>query len=411
MPKLARKKTDLECRRLGKPGFHPVGGVAGLMLQISKTGTKSWVLRIMVAGKRRHIGLGPYSAICLSEARTRAQAMRDKVESGIDPVQERREAKARLRGDLAKIRTFKDLAYQHIQKQAPQFKAQSRQAKVKRLYSLIDKYCDSIVDLPVRDVSLAHVVDILQPIWLEKNPTASLLRQTIEKVVDLATVLEIYDRPNPARWRGNLDAIFPMPGKISKTTHHKALPIDEVPKLIAQLKKDDSILSKSLQFLILAAGRRDEIRLSVWKEICWKDKTWTLPPERMKAGRQHVVPLSKQAAELLKSLPNDSDYIFPGRDKNTPFGVNASRRLLARLGFEGTLHGFRSTFKDWCRLHTKFEDEVSEIALAHVSNDATRAAYARDELIDKRRLLMQDWADFVYTGRLPETVVPLKRAQ
>jgi len=264
--------------------------------------------------------------------------------------------------------------------------------------------------LPVADVTLPHIVKVLEPIWTMKTETASRLRGRIESVLAWATVSGYRSGDNPARWKHNLDHVLPRPSKIKTVTHHAALPWQEIGAFVADLRKRDGIAARALEFAILTASRSGEVRLAEWREIDFKTKVWTVPVTRMKAGKQHKVPLSDPAIKLLEKLPRmtGSDYIFTAPNGGA-YSDMALSEVLRRMKVNAVPHGFRSSFKDWARSSTAYPDEVSELALAHVSSDATRAAYARDELLPKRVQLMRDWARYCATIPRKGKVVPIRR--
>jgi len=250
----------------------------------------------------------------------------------------------------------------------------------------------------VSDIERAHVVKLLESIWLIKNETARRTRTYIEQVLNLAIAKGIRTGENPARWKGNLDLSLAAPNKIARVEHYASLPYQQLPEFMAKLRHQDRPGAKALELLILTAGRSGEVRNAVWAEFDLPNKVWTVPAERMKAGKVHRVPLCADAIALLEALPRSNEYVFPNSTSGRPITDNTISMVPKRIGHKVTAHGFRSTFKDWCSEHTSYADEVSELALAHVGSDSTRAAYARSELLDKRRRLMDEWALFVTHG-------------
>jgi integrase len=396
MPKRARELKPVEIARLAKKpeiGFHPVGGVPGLALVIKGENASSWILRVMVGSKRRDYGLGGWPEVPLVRARELARELREQIRNGADPVSEKRAARsARLR-EQAKQVTFKALAAEYATKKGKEFKAGRQEQK---LTGMLERYAyPKIGKLLVADIERAHVLAMLEPIWETMPETAGRVRRHVERILDLATVKGLRNGDNPAKWAGNLSESLPAHSKIAKVQHHAALAVDTLADFLKELREVEGIPARALEFIILTAARSGEVRGAVWSEFDLKKHLWTIPVVRMKAGRTHTVPLSADAVKLLQSLPRfeGCDLVFP----NTRAGLLSDvviSKVVRRLGHDVTVHGFRSTFKDWARKHTGFPDEVSELALAHVNSDATRAAYARDELLDKRRQMMEAWADF-----------------
>ena len=249
------------------------------------------------------------------------------------------------------------------------------------------------------DVTLEDVLSVLGPIWTSKTETADRLRGRIENVLAWATAARLRDGENPARWRGNLDALLPKPGKIATTAHHAALPFAEVPAFLARLASVDGAGARALEFLILTAARSGEVRLAVWSEFDLKAGLWVVPKERMKAGREHRVPLSPSALEILSKLPrvDGTDYVFVG-PRGGPLSDMTISAVTRRMGVAAVPHGFRSAFRDWAAERTSYPTEVAEMALAHTISNKVEAAYRRGDLFDKRRDLMNDWASFATRG-------------
>ncbi len=396
MPKQAPELSPMAVKRLDKPGLHAVGGVPGLFLRIASGGSRQWILRATVGRKRRDIGLGGYPGVTLAQARENAREAREKIRQGIDPSEERKAARAALMAAQAKALTFDEAARRCHDSKAPEFRNDKHG---KDWISSLERYASPVIgDLPVTDVELPHVLEILEPIWQSKTETATRVRQRIESVLTWATVRGYRSGENPARWEGNLKEVLPNPTKVAKVTHHRALPWNEMGQFMADLRQREGMAARALEFLVLTAARSGEVRLATWDEIDLDAGIWTVPAERIKAGRQHRVPLSDDAMAVLKGLPRieGSSYIFPAA-RGGPLSDMALSALCKRMGVDATPHGFRSTLKDWARNRTAYPDEVSELALAHVNSDATRAAYARDELLPQRKRLMADWAKFCAT--------------
>lgn len=407
MPKRARELSPIEVKRLTEPGLHAVGGVSGLFLRVAPGGSRSWILRATVGSKRRDIGLGSFGDVTLSQARDKARTAREKIRDGIDPAEERRAAREALIKAQAKALTFDEAARRCHEAKSNEFRNEKHR---KDWINSLERYASPVIgNLSVAEVELAHVLEILEPIWTEKTETATRVRQRIEAVLTWATVRGYREGENPARWEGNLKEVLPNPSKVAKVKHHRALPWQEMGQFMAKLRKREGMAARALEFAILTAARSGEVRLATWDEIDLKARTWTVPAERIKAGRKHTVPLSDDAVAVLESLPRmkDSPYVFPAA-RGGALSDMALSAVCKRMGVDATPHGFRSTFKDWARNRTSYADEVSELALAHVNSDATRAAYARDELLPKRKRLMGEWAKFCRTIQKQGDVVPIR---
>jgi integrase len=406
MPKKAAELTALHVKRIRRPGLHAVGGVDGLQMQVKDSGARSWILRVKVGTRRRDIGLGGFPDVTLEQARGRAREAREQLRQGIDPLAARRAAKEALRAaDLRNI-TFDDAAKFCHEKKRPEF------SNVKHgkdwINSLAAHVSPTMGKVRIAEVGMAHVIAALKPIWTTKTETATRVRQRIEDVLDWATVNGYRSGPNPAAWDGNLEHALPRPSRVRKVEHHAAIPWQEVGAFMAELRKREGMGARALEFAILTAARSGEVRLAQWDEIDLAAKLWTVPAARMKARKPHRVPLSDAAIKLLESLPRmeGSNYVFPAVKGGALSDMSLSA-VTRRMAVPAVPHGFRSSFKDWCRSSTSFADEVSELALAHVNDDATRAAYARDELLPKRALLMRDWAKYCATVPAKATVTKL----
>ncbi|MEM8491312.1 MAG: integrase arm-type DNA-binding domain-containing protein [Pseudomonadota bacterium] len=415
MPKLAPELTDSAVRRLkwatvksgpnkGRPcpKLHAVGGVGGLYLQCSppttpksKTFARSWLLKTPVGNDRPELGLGPYPEITLSEARNKAREIKAMVREGIDPRVERRRKRSALLREQSKSVTFRELSARYIKKKSKDFKTAKQTQK---LTSHLETYAYPFLGaLIVGDIERSHIVSMLQPIWETKNETAKRVRMTVERILDLGGVEGLRGGDNPARWTGNLELTFPKPDKVAKVQHLAAMDVDTLPSFMAQLKQKQTMGAYALQFGILTAARSGEIRGAIWDEIDLQARTWTIHADRMKNNRTHTVPLCTDAVAILKALPRDNDLVFPA-----PRGGQMSDMTLTKvirdMGHRVTQHGFRATFRTWAQERTNYAEEVCELALAHVNSDKTRAAYARSELLDKRRRLMNEWQKFCRKG-------------
>jgi integrase len=307
----------------------------------------------------------------------------------------------------AKRLTFSEAAVRCHETKVPGFRNQKHG---KDWINSIDRYVNPIIgELPIAEVKLAHVVGVLEPIWKIKTETATRVRQRIEAVLAWATVSGYRQGENPARWKGNLEHALPNPSKIRKTVHHPALSWREIGSFMEDLRQRAGVSARALEFLILTAARSGEVRMAKWDEVDFEAQVWSIPGERMKAGRPHQIPLSDRALAVLRSVPRfeGCPFIFASPRGGALSDMSLSA-VCRRMEIPAVPHGFRSTFKDWARSSTAYADEVSELALAHVSSDATRAAYARDELLGKRRKLMNDWARFVEADLSSAEIVPIQ---
>ncbi|WP_321866651.1 tyrosine-type recombinase/integrase [Paraburkholderia tropica] len=398
MPKKAKELGPLAVKQLSAPGTHAVGHVAGLALQITPTGARSWILRVTVGGRRPEIGLGSYPSVSLKEAREKAQALRDEIASGVDPLLAKKEAASRLRASQALEVTFEDAAKRFIKAKAPEWKNAKH----------YDQWCNTLAEyaypkigkLMVRHVTRSHVTEVLEPIWTTKTETASRLRGRIEAILDWARVKGFReDGINPAMWRGNLDKLLPAPKKTKRVRNHPALPIDQMAAFMVTLRATEGVSARCLEFTILTAARSGESRGARWSEIDLDRGIWAVPPERMKAKKEHRVPLSPAAVELLKAIEReeDQDLVFPSPRSGSQLSDMSLLSLMRRQDLNATPHGFRSTFRDWAGEHTNYPRELAEVALAHIKGDATEAAYWRGDVLEKRRQMMADWAQAIKT--------------
>jgi integrase len=392
MPKKAKELTALAVRRLTTPGSHCVGGVDGLRLNITEGGSRSWVLRASVKGKQREIGLGGFPDVTLEMARDNARAMREQIRRQVDPLDERNRQRAATAATTARSKTYEAVARECHESLAPGFKNAKHAAQ---WLATQETYAFPLIgQIPVSEVTLEHVLSVIKPIWQTKPETASRVRGRIQKTLSFAKVKGYRTGENPAMWGDNLKLVLPTLSTIRKVEHHPAMPISELPAFVRRLQGIDSFGARALEFLILTACRSADVRLATAPEFDFERRVWTIPGSRMKRPRDHRVPLTPHMIEILKGLDFRAKYIFQGRLSGTPLSDGTLRKILIDMDMEYVPHGFRSTFKDWARTTTSFADEASELALAHVNNDATRAAYARDELLDIRRAMMEQWNAF-----------------
>jgi len=391
MPKVAKELTAVEIKRLPSlPGFHSVGGVTGLALNVKKSGAASWILRVKVGDKRKDIGMGSFPTVTLETARERARDAIELIAESKDPVAEKRQARKRLRDEQAKQITFRDTAMRCHAKMAPEFR--SKKHSYNWLRSLKLYAFPRIGPKLVADVDTDDLVKLLKPIWFEKTDTAKRVRQRVESVLSWAAVSKMREGPNLARWAGNLSHLLSKPSKIAKVKHHAALDWKELPAFMDQLRKREGAGTRALEFSILTAARSGEVRLATWDELDLEEALWTISGDRMKNDRPHRVPLNGPAIALLRSLEN-GDYLFSA-PRGGPLSDMSISAVCRGMEVAAVPDGFRSTFKDWCRATTTYADGISELALSHVNSDATRAAYARDDLLEVRRELMERWGQY-----------------
>jgi integrase len=407
MPKKARELSALEVARLKAPGLHAVGGVAGLHLQVTDRGARTWVLRVTIGDRRRDMGLGGFPDVTLAAARDKARSAREKIEQGLDPIAERQLAKSAMLASAAAAKTFAECAIGFMDAKS----AEWRNPKHRQQWAnTLETYAGPVIGkLQVRDVSLAHILKILEPIWKTKTETAARVRGRIETVLDWATVRGYREGDNPARWRGHLDKLLAAPGRVQKVEHHAALAVADMGAFMAGLRTAKGMGAKALEFAILTAGRSGEVRGATWSEVDLEAGTWTVPGERMKAGKAHRVPLSPAALALLQDLPRfeGTDLLFPST-KGKPLSDMTLSAVLRRMAVDAVPHGFRSTFKDWASERTTYPPEMSEMALAHTISDKVEAAYRRGDLFERRRQMMKDWADFCGGAHKSGAVTPIR---
>lgn len=417
MPKKAKELSALEVQRLTKPGLYSVGGVAGLQLQVLPTGARTWVLRATIGGKRRDMGLGGYPDVTLAGARDKARGARALIEEGKDPIAQREAARNALIEERRAFEaaralevTFDECTRRFLASKVSEW----RNAKhAKQWAATLDTYASpTIGKMLVRDVAKAHVLKVLEPIWESKTETASRLRGRIESVLDYAKFCGFRDGDNPAKWRNNLEHALPKPSKVATVEHHSALPYSDIGAFMRDLRKRNGIAARALEFAILTACRSGEVRGATWEEIDLDEGVWKIPAARMKASKEHWIPLSTQAITLLKSVPRaeGSTLVFPAPRGGVLSDMTLTAVLKRMERGDITAHGFRSTFRDWAGETTAYPREVIEHALAHQLKDKAEAAYARGTLLDKRRRLMADWAKHCDTVQKAGDVVPLQRS-
>jgi integrase len=369
---------------------------------------RSWTFRYELNGKRRELGLGPTYTISLSEARDRARKFRQHLLDGVDPLEQRRAGKLAQRSEAAKRVTFADVAGMYFDAHEHSWRSRKHALEWK---SSLEAYAFPIIgNLAVADVDTNLILRAIEPIWQTKTVTAGRVRGRIEAVLDYAKARGLRDGDNPARWRGHLDHLLPARPK-ARIKHFPALPYAELPALMSELRGRDGIAARALEFLTLTAARSNEVIGAQWHEIDLKTKTWTIAADRMKAEREHRVPLSDRAMKILAGLPRTGDLVFPSA-RGGPLGGLAMWNLLGELWQGTTVHGMRSSFRDWAAETTNFPNHVVEMALAHAIGDDVEKAYRRGDLFDKRRLLMTAWDRFcAKPAPTGATVTPLRRVK
>ena len=401
--------TAIKVTKATKPGRY--GDGQGLYLQVSNTGLKSWLLRYERHGRERWMGLGPLHTVGLKDARDRAHMARRLLLDGIDPLDARKAERAAQALEAARSLTFEQAAQQYFE--AHEQKWRNAKHRQQFLNTLKAYAFTKIGKFPVAAIDTGLVLKCIEPIWSDKTETASRVRARIEAVMDWATVRGYRKGDNPARWKGHLDNVLPARGQIQKTTHHAALPYAELAVFMAALSQREGVAARALEILILNAARTGEVIGATWDEIDLIAKIWTVPANRIKGGKEHRVPLSDRAVEILRALPQEAgnNYVFIG-PQGGGLSNMAMASVLARMQRTGfTVHGFRSTFRDWAAERTNCANHVVEMALAHVIGDKVEAAYRRGDLFDKRRRLMVDWAKYCAMASAgTENVITLKRA-
>lgn len=412
MPRKLHNALTAVTVKNAKPGRHADG--AGLHLLVKDSGARSWVFRFMLNGKTRDVGLGPAAgadAISLAAARDKAAALRLTVKSGVDPLaeRERQAAEALAAVQAAKIAgiTFKQVAEDYIAANEEGWRNEKHRQQWRS--TLATYVYPSIGDLPVAEVATAHVLQILEPIWKNKAETASRVRGRMETILDAARARGYREGENPARWRGHIAQILPARSRLTRG-HHKALPYDSVPEFVGKLRAREAVAALTLEFLILTAARTGEVIGAKWTEVDLDKAIWTVPAARMKAGKEHRVPLSGRAVEILKETKQlRKEWLFPAARGGKLSGM-AMAMLLRRMDVDVTVHGFRSAFRDWASECTSYAHEVAEMALAHTIENKVERAYRRGDLFEKRRRLMDDWATYCASGGSTRSkVTPIRK--
>lgn len=416
MPKLAKELSALDVKRLQHPGkggnaTFAVGGVSGLLLQITPNNGRTWLLRVAVGGRRREIGLGGFPDVTLAQARERAREAKDKIRLGVDPVEERKAARAALVVARRRGLTFADATDRYLVAKLDAFKNAKHRDQWRN--TLQTYAMPELGAMAVQDIAVQDVLRVLEPIWQSKTETASRLRGRIEAVLSWATVAGHRTGDNPARWAGNLKELLPAASKVAKSGNHPAVQVDEAPRWFAALRVRDGMGSRCLEFAALTSTRSQEVRGAEWQEIDLDKGLWIIPALRMKMEREHRIPLSVDAVALLKALPRfeGNPLVFPaprgGELSDMTLSATMKRLHEADIAADGpgfidrvskrpaVPHGLRSTFRDWVAERTHFPGDMAEVALAHKVGNAVEASYRRGDMVEKRRAMMAAWADFL----------------
>lgn len=388
MARAEKRLTAKAVEKATRPGAYQDGG--GLFLDVTADGRRRWIWRYRMGEKRRDMGLGAAGQVSLAEARTGRDKWRAVLREGRDPI----EARAQRREPEKRV-TFGEAADSYVDAH----KGGWRNAKHKAQWSMtLTRYCESIRDTAVEAIDTAAVLDVLKPLWEKAPERASRLRGRIEAVLAAAQARGLIEphKANPARWRGHLDRLLPKPRKLARG-HHAALPYGDVPAFVARLRDRPAVAARALEFAVLTTARSGEVLGARWEEIDTAGKLWTVPPVRMKAHKEHRVPLADRALEILREMKEvrSGDYVFSGQRKGRPLSGMSMEMLLRRMDVDVTPHGFRSSFRDWAGDVTHFPREVIEAALAHAIENKTEAAYRRSDALAKRRSLMDSWAVYV----------------
>jgi integrase len=433
MPKIAKELSALEVKRLTRPGWHAVGGVAGLLLQvkpITRAGApvpRSWILRLRVAGQRQPIGLGSYPQVSLANARDLARKLSLDAKGGVNLLARKRAQRSALFAAEAKNKTFKECAEAYMRAHASDYTNDKHR---KQWASTLETYAYPVIgNLLVSDVTMNNVVQTLQqhtthrsgssgPLWTTKPETAKRTLDRVRTVLDFATVHEYRTGNNPATWKGYLDTVLPSPRGSKKTEHHPAIPYDQMGEFMVQLRRNPSMSARALEFLILTGVRSGSVRQADWSEVDLGKMLWTIPAEHTKTRQEHRVPLSAQAINLLRRLPRFAGVtkVFPSSNGKALSDMALSQlmrgmRERGELPMDAVPHGFRATFRTWGAEQTSYPDEIRKAASGHVVGDQVKEAYERTDLLEKRRRMMTEWADFLDKPSTAKaaTVTPIRR--
>ena len=400
--------TALQVQKLSKPGYHADG--AGLHLCVKATGGKSWIFRYRYGGKEREMGLGPLHTVSLAEAREKALAQRKMLLDGVDPLAAKHASEVQRKLAEASVITFDTAATSYIASHRAGWKNEKHAAQWE---NTLTTYASPVFgSLPVADITTPLVLRVLEPIWTTKTETASRVRGRVEKILDWCKTQGYRTGDNPAAWRGHLENLLSAPQKTKKVEHHPALPWREIGAFMQALRTMPGTAALATEFIILTNCRTSEAIEARWSEIDTVEKRWTIPAARMKAAKEHTIPLSDAALAVLQRLKaetKEGEFVFPGGKKNTPLSNMACLALLKRMGRSDlTVHGFRSSFRDWAGEATAHPREVIEHAMSHQLKDKAEAAYQRGSLLERRRVLMADWANYCAQPAATGVVVALR---
>lgn len=419
MPKIVKPLSAIQVKRLEKAGFHAIGTISGLGLSITKEGTKSWVLRVSYGGVRRKMGLGSYPSVSLAQAINKSRQLKADIENGTDPIQAKKTIKSNLISDRAKAKTFEECSKMFLATRTFNNVKHGKQWE-STLKTYVYPHIGSVL---VGEIGVANIKSVLDPIWKSKTETASRVQGRIKSIIDYAIVSGYREKANPAIWDGFLDSIYQSPKKLKNVEHMDSLPYAKLHEFLMTLRKHNAMSAKALEFLILTSVRSDSVRSATWKQIDLDAKIWTVPKVFTKTKkRDHTVPLSTKALALLKSMPTFSgtDLVFPSASLKK-MSDNTISKLMRDMYKDKEFtdkavpHGFRSTFRVWCLEKTTYSTELAELSLMHEVGDAVYKAYQRSDGLERRRDIMQDWADFVNkpyvaTTKNGKNVVPFKKA-
>ncbi len=398
MARLSKRLTAKTVESIATPGLHADGD--GLYLRVDAAGAKRWVFLFRGPDpknpgklKRTEMGLGRLKDVGLVDARAKVVEARLKTKDGLNPIEHRAALIAAARAEPKAVDTFGKVATDYIDAQKSGFRNEKHIAQWRM--TLGSAYCGDLIDMPVDEVDTADVLAVLQPIWQAKNETASRLRGRIERVLDAARAKGLRSGENPARWKGHLDKLLAKRQKLARG-HHSAMPYAAVPAFVAKLRVSGGVGARALEFLILTAGRTGEVIGARVEEFDLAKSLWTVPGSRMKSGREHRVALSARAADIVRELRDTSisPFVFGATAHRPISNMTMTKALATAGGSEFTVHGFRSSFRDWVSEETSFPDRLAEGALAHIVGDQTELAYKRGDVLAKRRVLMDAWANY-----------------
>ena len=409
---MSRVKNILTVKKvesIKKVGLHKDGG--NLYLKVTATGSRSWVFRYTINAQRHYLGLGSFEDVGLQEARESADKLRGLLRQNIDPLKERERVAVEKLLEVAKLMTFSECADAFVGKHIHELKNKKH---IQQWRNTLNDYAyPHIGQLPITSIDTALVIKCLEPIWLTKNETASRVRGRIEQVLAWATVSGYRVGDNPARWRGHLDKLLPKPSKVQNVKHHAALDYKLIPEFMRQLRQQVGIAARCLEFTIMTATRTNEAIGAIWSEIDLESKLWIIPADRMKAEREHIIPLSNACITILIDMQSQqlNNFVFSGQSRNGGLSNMAMLKVLERMGRKDlTVHGFRSTFSDWVSEQTNHSSDTREMCLAHTIANKAEAAYRRGDMIDKRFKVMTDWADYLDSLKAGANVIPFKKA-